>query len=41
MLILDGKDIGPPPDGIGTLTELEHLSVRECGLAALPAPAAA
>ncbi|MFG3702532.1 hypothetical protein ACGF5C_32355 [Micromonospora sp. NPDC047620] len=36
-LVLDGNPIGRLPDEIGTLTDLELLSVRDCGLAELPA----
>ncbi|MFF4380709.1 hypothetical protein [Kitasatospora sp. NPDC001547] len=35
-LILDGNPIGELPEALGTLTRLEHLSVRFCGLTALP-----
>ncbi|MFJ6378887.1 leucine-rich repeat domain-containing protein [Kitasatospora sp. NPDC092039] len=35
-LILDGNPIGELPEALGTLTRLEHLSVRYCGLTALP-----
>lgn len=35
-LILDGNPIGDLPEALGTLTRLEHLSVRFCGLTALP-----
>jgi Leucine-rich repeat (LRR) protein len=35
-LVLDGNQVGQLPDGIGTLTGLEHLSVRDCRLAELP-----
>lgn len=36
-LVLDGNRIGRLPDEIDALADLEHLSVRSCGLAALPA----
>ncbi|MFI6323339.1 leucine-rich repeat domain-containing protein [Nonomuraea sp. NPDC050556] len=35
-LILDDNPIGELPDALGTLTRLEHLSVRNCELTALP-----
>ncbi|NUR27731.1 MAG: hypothetical protein HOV83_18125 [Catenulispora sp.] len=35
-LILDGNPIGELPEALGTLSRLEHLSVRHCGLTALP-----
>jgi Leucine-rich repeat (LRR) protein len=36
-LVLDGNRIGRLPDEIDVLADLDHLSVRSCGLAALPA----